>query len=173
LYGKRELLLQMHPFQGGGDMIKTVDFEHTTYNELPLKFEAGTPMIAQVIGLGTALDYLTSIGMEHIAAWELELLAYASDKLARLPGLTIIGTAREKCAIISFKVQGVHPLDIGTLLDLKGIAIRTGHHCAQPLMARYSIPAAARVSFAFYNTKAEIDYFIEALAEIIALLRGE
>lgn len=171
LYGKRELLLEMHPYQGGGDMIKTVTFDHTTYNELPLKFEAGTPMIAQVIGLGAALDYLTAIGMSHIEEWEQELLQYTTEKMTALPGLTIIGNAREKCGIISFKVQNIHPLDIGTLLDLKGIAIRTGHHCAQPLMEHYAVPAAARISLAFYNTKAEIDYFIQALTEIITLLR--
>src|SRR5262249_52734658 len=151
-----------------GDMIKKVTLTATTYNELPLKFEAGTPMIAEVIGLGAAIDYLNAIGMNYIQEWEEELLSYITDKLKTLPGLKIIGTARQKAAIISFKIEGTHPLDIGTMLDLKGVAIRTGHHCAQPLMEHYAIPAAARASLAFYNTKAEIDYFIDALAEIIA-----
>jgi cysteine desulfurase / selenocysteine lyase len=172
LYGKRELLLAMPPYQGGGDMIKHVTFAETTYNELPLKFEAGTPMIAEVLGLGSAIDYLSAIGMEQVNAWEHELLHYATDKIVKLPGLTIIGNAQNKGAIISFKVDGVHPLDIGTMLDLKGVAIRTGHHCAQPLMQQYAVPAAARASFGLYNTKEEIDYFISALSEIIVLLRG-
>lgn len=171
LYGKRELLLAMPPYQGGGDMIKQVSFAETTYNELPLKFEAGTPMIAEVLGLGSAIDYLSSIGMDQIAEWEHELLQYATEKIVKLPGLTIIGNAHKKGAIISFKVEGIHPLDIGTMLDLKGIAIRTGHHCAQPLMQQYSVPAAARASFGLYNTKNEIDCFISALSDIIALLR--
>lgn len=171
LYGKRELLLEMHPYQGGGDMIKTVTFDNTTYNELPLKFEAGTPMIAEVMGLGRALDYLSAIGMNEIEAYEQELLTYATEKLSALPEVTIIGTAKDKGAIISFKVAGIHPLDIGTMLDLKGIAIRTGHHCAQPIMAHYEVPAAARMSLAFYNTKDEIDYFITSLTEIIAMLK--
>lgn len=171
LYGRRELLMAMPPYQGGGDMIKQVSFAETTYNELPLKFEAGTPMIAEVLGLGSAIDYLTAIGMDQIAEREHALLVYATEKMTKLPGLTIIGTAQKKGAIISFKVEGIHPLDIGTLLDLKGIAIRTGHHCAQPLMQHYAVPAAARASFGLYNTENEIDCFISALSEIIALLR--
>lgn len=171
LYGKRDMLMAMPPYQGGGDMIKQVSFAETTYNELPLKFEAGTPMIADVLGLGSAIDYLSAIGMDQIESWEHELLQYATEKIEKLPGLTIIGNAEKKGAIISFKVEGIHPLDIGTMLDLKGIAIRTGHHCAQPLMQQYALPAAARASFGLYTTKEEIDHFIEALSEIIALLR--
>lgn len=171
LYGKSELLEQMPPYQGGGDMIKKVTLSKTTYNELPLKFEAGTPSVADVIGLGAAIEYLTSIGMENIESKEQELLEYATTRMKRLPGLQIIGNASHKGAIISFKIDGIHPLDIGTMLDLKGIAIRTGHHCAQPLMEHYAIPAAARASFAFYNTEEEIDYFVESLSEIISILR--
>lgn len=171
LYGKRELLSAMPPYQGGGDMIKHVSFGETTYNELPLKFEAGTPMIAEVLGLGAAVDYLSAIGMERIAERQHELLAYATERMVRIPGLTIIGNAREKSSIIGFKVEGVHPLDIGTMLDLRGIAIRTGHHCAQPLMQHYAIPAAARASFGLYTTEEEIDSFVLALNEIIGSLR--
>lgn len=171
LYGKKELLEQMPPYQGGGDMVKTVSFEKTTYNDIPLKFEAGTPMIAEVIGLGTAIDYVTSIGMASIQAYEHELLLYATDRLKAIPGLTIIGNAKNKGAILSFSVEGVHPLDIGTLLDLRGIAIRTGHHCAQPVSCRFKVVATARVSFAFYNTRAEVDRFIEMLNEVLDLLR--
>lgn len=171
LYGKRNLLMEMPPYQGGGDMIKVVSFKETTYNELPLKFEAGTPMIAEVLGLGSALDYLSSIGLDQISKWESELLHYAAEQMERIPEVTMIGTAQNKSAIISFKIDGIHPLDIGTMLDLKGIAIRTGHHCAQPLMQRYSMPASARISFGLYNTKQEIDLFIDALKSIIAMLK--
>lgn len=171
LYGKGELLEIMPPYQGGGDMIKTVSFSKTTYNDLPLKFEAGTPMIAEVLGLGAAIDYLTDIGMSEIEQWEHTLLLYATEKLQMIPGLSIIGNASKKGAIISFTVEGIHPLDIGTMLDLKGIAIRTGQHCAQPIIAHYDVPATARASMAFYNTKAEIDAFAKALHEVIALLR--
>lgn len=170
LYGKEELLNQMPPYQGGGDMIDHVSFEKTTFNVLPLKFEAGTPLIAEVLGLGAAIDYVNAIGLENIHNHEQELLRYATEKMQSIKGLHIIGHAREKAAIISFIVDGVHPLDIGTMLDLKGVAIRTGHHCAQPTMRRFCVPAMARVSFAVYNTKEEIDRFIVYLQEVIDLL---
>lgn len=172
LYGKEELLEAMPPYQGGGDMVETVDFSKSTYNTLPLKFEAGTPMIAQVMGLGAAIDYLTSIGLEQIHNWEQELLNYATHHLENIEGLRIIGTAPKKGAIISFVVDGIHPLDIGTMIDLQGIAIRTGHHCAQPAMRRFNVPGTARASFALYNTKEEIDHFIKALNKTIRRLHG-
>ncbi len=170
LYGKMELLEQMPPFLGGGDMIDQVSFEKTSYAKPPLKFEAGTPMIAEVIGLGSAIDYLNSIGMEKICQWEHELLEYATEKLAALPKLRIIGTAKEKGAIISFILDGIHHLDAGTLLDLKGIAIRTGHHCAQPAMRRFGVSGTARISFGLYNTKEEVDNFVGHLQNIIERL---
>lgn len=171
LYGKSELLEKMPPYQGGGDMIEKVTFEKTTYQVPPLKFEAGTPMFAEVIGLGTAIDYLTSIGMEAIQQWEEELLVYATESLSSIKNLKILGTASKKGAIISFLVEGIHPLDIGTMLDLKGVAIRTGHHCAQPAMRRFNVTATARASFYFYNTKEEIDQFILFLKDCIHLLK--
>lgn len=171
LYGKEELLNAMPPYQGGGDMIEEVTFEKTTYNQLPLKFEAGTPMIAQVIGLGIALDYLSAFGMDKIHLLEKELLLYATLQLKTIPNLQIIGTAKEKGAIISFVIQGIHPLDLGVLLDMQGIAVRTGHHCAQPLMKRFGIPGTVRVSFALYNKKEEIDTFVSSLRHIIEKLK--
>lgn len=171
LYGKEELLEQMPPYQGGGDMIEKVTFEKTTYNDLPLKFEAGTPMIAEVIGLGAAIDYVNHIGLGAIYDYENDLLEYANQKFASLEEVKIIGTASKKAAIISFVVDGIHPLDIGTFLDLKGIAVRTGTHCAQPVMDFFNVSAATRASFSFYNTKEEIDTFIEALKGIIKKLR--
>lgn len=171
LYGKAELLNQMPPYQGGGDMIECVTFEKTTYNVLPLKFEAGTPLIAEVIGLGAVVDYVTDIGLPAIQQWEHQLLAYATQRMQQVPGLRMIGTADQKGAIISFVIEGMHALDIGTLLDLKGVAIRTGHHCAQPVMNFFGVPAAARVSFAFYNTFEEIDQFIMALQDVVRLLK--
>jgi cysteine desulfurase/selenocysteine lyase len=171
LYGKKTLLDQMPPYQGGGDMIETVTFAKTTYNVLPLKFEAGTPLIAEVLGLGAAIDYITTIGLSSIYAWENELRDYATQQITEIGGLRIIGTATEKCALISFAVDKVHPLDIGTMLDLRGIAVRTGHLCAQPTMQRFSISATTRASFAFYNTKEEIDIFIAALQDIISTLQ--
>lgn len=171
LYGKEELLEKMPPCQGGGDMIETVTFEKTTYNTLPLKFEAGTPMIAEVMGLGAAIDYIEGIGRQNIHAREQELLAYASERLRAVPGIRIIGNAREKGAILSFVAEGAHPLDIGTLLDLKGICVRTGHHCAQPTMTRFGVTGTARASLAFYNTPAEVDYFIDSLQGALAQLR--
>jgi cysteine desulfurase/selenocysteine lyase len=166
LYGKADLLEAMPPYQGGGDMIRTVTFEKTTYNDLPYKFEAGTPDIAGGIGLGAAVDYLTRLGIDKIAAYEHELLLYATEALERIPGLHIVGTAREKAAVLSFVMQGIHPHDIGTVLDHQGIAVRTGHHCAQPVMDRYHIPATTRASLAFYNTPAEIDALVAGLYKV-------
>src|SRR3954453_7346498 len=166
LYGKAALLNSMSPYQGGGDMIKVVTFEKTTYNDLPYKFEAGTPDIAGGIGLGAALDYVTHIGMDKIAAWEHELLVYGTQALSGIPGLRIIGTAREKAAVLSFVIEGIHPHDIGTLLDRQGIAVRTGHHCAQPVMDFFNVPATTRASLAFYNTSGEIDALVAGLKKV-------
>ena len=166
LYGKTDLLNAMPPWQGGGDMIRTVTFEKTTYNDLPYKFEAGTPDIAGGIGLGAAVEYVNHIGIENIAAYEHELLLYGTEAVSQIPGLRIIGTAREKAAVISFVMEGIHPHDIGTVLDRMGIAVRTGHHCAQPVMDRYQIPATTRASFAFYNTTAEIDSLVAGLQKV-------
>lgn len=170
LYGKRELLESMPPYQGGGEMIKEVSFWGTTYNELPYKFEAGTPNIADVIAFGAALDYVQAIPSEALAAQEEALLAYATQKLQLIPGLRIVGTAPEKIAVISFVIDGVHPQDIGVLLDKFGIAIRTGHHCAQPLMQRYELVGTCRASFAFYNTFEEIDRFVLCLEKTLQML---
>lgn len=166
LYGKSKLLGAMPPYQGGGDMIRTVTFEKTTYNDVPYKFEAGTPNIAGGIGLGTALDYLTRLGLDKIAAYEHELLVYGTEALSGIPGLRIIGTAREKAAVLSFVMEGIHPHDIGTVLDRLGIAVRTGHHCAQPVMDWFHIPATTRASLAFYNTTAEIDALANGLRKV-------
>lgn len=163
LYGREALLEAMPPWQGGGDMILTVSFDKTTYNQLPWKFEAGTPHIAGVIGLGAALRYLNSLGMDNIAAYEQGLLDYATEQLRQINGLRIIGTASHKAAVVSFVVDGIHPHDLGTILDTEGVAIRTGHHCAMPVMSFYGIPATARASFAFYNTFSEVDRLVAAL----------
>jgi cysteine desulfurase/selenocysteine lyase len=163
LWGRESLLEAMPPWQGGGDMILAVSFERTVYNGLPYKFEAGTPHIAGAIGLGAAVDYLESLGLERIAAAEHNLLVYATQRLADVPGLTIVGTAPEKAAVMSFTVDGVHPHDLGTILDHEGVAIRTGHHCAMPVMDFFGVPATARASFAFYNTRAEVDRLVDAL----------
>ncbi|MEY3917671.1 MAG: hypothetical protein RLZZ132_6 [Bacteroidota bacterium] len=171
LYGKRELLEAMPPYQGGGEMIKEVSFNGTTYNEIPYKFEAGTPNIADVIAFGAALDYVQAIPSEALAAQEEALLAYATEKLQSIPGLKIVGTAPEKIAVISFVVDGVHPQDIGVLLDKFGIAIRTGHHCAQPLMQRYELVGTCRASFSFYNTFEEIDRFVLCLEKTLQMLQ--
>ena len=171
LYGKADLLNAMPPYQGGGDMIETVTFENTTYNVLPLKFEAGTPMIAEVMGLGAAIDYILSIGLEAVQEWEHELLIYATEKLQDIPKLKIIGQSKEKGALISFVVEGIHSLDLGSFLDLKGIALRTGHHCAQPVMRFFNVSTTVRASFACYNTKEEIDYFAESLESIVRKLQ--
>jgi len=166
LYGKARLLNAMPPYQGGGDMIKSVTFEKTVYADLPHKFEAGTPNIAGGIGLGAAFDYVTRLGLDNIAAYEHELLLYGTEALSRIPGLRIIGTAREKAAVLSFVIDGIHPHDIGTVLDRQGIAVRTGHHCAQPVMDRFGVPATTRASLAFYNTFAEIDALAAGLAKV-------
>lgn len=167
LYGKAELLERMNPFMGGGDMIRSVTFERTIYAGLPNKFEAGTPAIASQIGLGAAIDYLNSIDRAAAYAYEQELLRYATERLSKIEGVRIIGTAREKASVISFTVENVHPHDIGTILDQEGIAIRAGHHCAQPVMQHFKIPATARASFAFYNTKEEVDRLAAAIEKVI------
>ena len=157
LYGREDLLDRMPPYQGGGDMIRSVTFEKTTYNELPYKFEAGTPHVSGAIGLGAALDYLSGLGIDQVTAHEHDLLAYGAGLLASIPGLRLIGTAREKVGVLSFVLEGIHPHDAGTVLDRLGIAVRTGHHCAQPVMARFGVPATTRASLALYNTKSELD----------------
>jgi cysteine desulfurase / selenocysteine lyase len=166
LYGKTERLEQMPPWQGGGDMIKTVTFAKTVYNDLPYKFEAGTPHIAGAIGLGVALEYVEGLGLEQIAAYEHELLAYGTQALSALPGVRLIGTAREKASVLSFVVEGVHAHDVGTILDREGIAVRTGHHCAMPVMERFGVPATTRASLALYNTRAEIDALVQGLRQV-------
>jgi len=169
VYGKAELLEKMNPFQGGGDMIRTVTFEKTTYAELPNKMEAGTPAIASQIGLGAAIDYLNSIGREQAAAYESELLRYATERVSTIEGVRIIGTAKHKASVLSFVIDGIHPHDIGTILDQEGIAVRAGHHCAQPVMQRFNVPATARASFAFYNTKEEIDVLARTIEKVIEI----
>ncbi len=166
LYGKAALLEKMQPFKGGGDMILSVTFERTTYAPIPAKFEAGTPPIGEAITLGAAIDYLTGIGIERIAAHETDLLDYATDRFNRMPGVRLIGTAEKKAAVLSFAVEGVHPHDVGSLLNDDGVAIRTGHHCAQPVMQRFKVPATCRASFAFYNTTAEVDALVESLGRV-------
>jgi cysteine desulfurase / selenocysteine lyase len=166
LYGKAALLEAMPPFQGGGDMILSVTFEKTTYNKIPHKFEAGTPDIAGAIGLGAAIDYLETIGHEAREAHERDLLDHATRSLSRIPGLTIVGTAPEKASVVSFTLDGIHPHDIGTILDKEGIAIRAGHHCTQPLMDRFGVPATARASLAFYNTRDEIDALVSGIQRV-------
>ena len=167
LYGKASLLNDMPPFQGGGDMIKSVTIEKTLYNDLPYKFEAGTPNIAGAIGLGAAVDYITDIGLERISAYENELLEYGADCLDSIGGLRVVGTAPNKAAILSFVMDQAHPHDIGTILDSQGIAIRTGHHCTQPLMDRFGIPATARASMSFYNTRDELDVLVKGIDRVI------
>lgn len=167
IYGKKEWLEKMNPYQGGGSMIRTVSFDKTTYAGLPEKFEAGTPAIASQIGLGAAIDYLNSIDLDAAFAWEHELLEYATEKLSAIEGVTIIGTAKEKASVLAFTIEGVHPHDIGTILDQQGIAVRAGHHCAQPVMQFFEIPATARASFAFYNTKEEVDTLVRAIEKVI------
>jgi cysteine desulfurase/selenocysteine lyase len=166
LYGRAALLENMQPFKGGGDMILSVTFEKTIYNTIPHKFEAGTPPIAAAIGLGAAVDYLSEIGMDAIAAHELALLKYASEQINSMPGVRIIGTAEHKAAVLSFAVDGVHPHDIGTLLNQEGVAVRTGHHCAQPVMQRLHVPATSRASFAFYNSMDEVDALIAGIRTV-------
>lgn len=167
LYGKRYLLEQMKPYQGGGDMIRSVTFQKTTYNDLPYKFEAGTPNIEGAIGLMASIEYLNGIGIDQIASYENELLNYATEKISQIPQVKIIGTAKEKGPIISFVLENIHPHDIGTILDYEGIALRTGHHCTQPVMEHFKIPATTRASFSFYNTKEEIDLLIQGIQKVI------
>jgi cysteine desulfurase / selenocysteine lyase len=169
IYGKAAVLERMNPFQGGGDMIKSVTFEKTTYAELPNKLEAGTPAIASQIGLGAAIDYLNSIDRVAAEAHEAELLSYATERLAAIEGVRIIGTAKEKISVLSFVIDDIHPHDIGTILDQEGIAVRAGHHCAQPVMQRFKVPATARASFAFYNTKEEVDVLARTVERVIEI----
>lgn len=166
LYGKAEWLDKLPPYQGGGDMIESVSFEQTTWNELPHKFEAGTPNIAGGIGLGATVEYLNTVGMDAINYYEYELLTYATEKLSETPGVQLVGTAADKASVLSFLIKGVHPYDAGTILDRLGIAVRTGHHCTQPLMRRFGIPGTVRASLAFYNTKAEIDALVEGIGRV-------
>ena len=170
LYGRAELLEKMNPFLGGGSMIRTVAFERSTYAAIPDKFEAGTPAIASAIGLGAAIDYLNGIDREAAHAHEQELLRYATERLSAVEGVRIIGTAREKASVLAFVIEGIHPHDIGTILDHEGVAIRAGHHCAQPVMQHFNVPATARASFAFYNTKEEVDILIEAVGQVVEVL---
>jgi len=167
LYGKKELLEKMKPYQGGGDMIKSVTFEKTIYNDIPNRFEAGTPNISGAIALGKAIEYITQIGIRNIAEYENDLLNYATSKLKEINEIKIIGEAKEKAGVISFVIEGIHPHDIGTIMDSHGIAIRAGHHCTQPVMDFYNIPATARASFAIYNDKNDIDKLIEAIRKCI------
>jgi cysteine desulfurase/selenocysteine lyase len=171
LYGRESLLEAMPPWQGGGDMILSVTFEKTTYNALPYKFEAGTPNIEGVIGLAAALEYVASLGLDNIAAHEQDLLHYATRKLQEIEGVRLIGTAKEKASVISFVVEGIHPHDIGTILDQEGIAIRTGHHCAQPLMMRFNVPATGRASFGLYNRREEADQLAAGIRKVIEVFR--
>jgi cysteine desulfurase/selenocysteine lyase len=171
LFGKRERLEAMPPYQGGGDMIRTVTFQETTWNELPYKFEAGTPNVAGAVGLGAAIDYLSGLDMAAVATHEQDLLAYGTEALLDVAGLRIIGTARHKASVISFVMDGTHPHDIGTILDHEGVAVRTGHHCTMPVMERYGVPATARASFALYNTRTEIDRLVAGLHMVSELFR--
>jgi cysteine desulfurase/selenocysteine lyase len=169
VFGKAALLEKMNPFQGGGDMIKSVTFEKTIYGDLPNKFEAGTPAIASQIGLGAAIDYLSSMDREQAAAHEQELLRYATEKITAIEGVRVIGTAHEKTSVLSFVIDDIHPHDIGTILDQEGIAVRAGHHCAQPVMQRFNVPATARASFAFYNTKEEVDVLARTIERVVEI----
>ncbi|HWW52013.1 MAG TPA: aminotransferase class V-fold PLP-dependent enzyme, partial [Verrucomicrobiae bacterium] len=166
LYGKSALLDRMPPYQGGGDMISSVTFEKTIYNKLPYKFEAGTPDIAGAIALGAAIQYLTGLGIENVAAHEHELLAYATERVSAIPGVRLIGTAKDRAAVLSFVLEGIHPHDVGTVLDQEGIAIRTGHHCSQPVMRRFDIPATARASFALYNNREDIHALVRGIEKV-------
>jgi cysteine desulfurase/selenocysteine lyase len=166
LYGKSALLDAMPPYQGGGDMISSVTFEKTIYNKLPYKFEAGTPDIAGAIALGAAIQYLSGLGMENVAAHGQELLAYGTEAVSAIPGVRLVGTAKQKTGVLSFVMEGVHPHDIGTVLDQEGIAIRTGHHCSQPVMQRFDIPATARASFAVYNSTEDVDALVRGIEKV-------
>lgn len=171
MYGREEMLNELPPYQGGGEMIETVTFERTTYNQLPFKFEAGTPSVGDVLGLGRAIDFMQEVGIANIAAIEADLLAYATERLSALPGIRFFGTAPHKAAVLSFLVGDAHPYDVGTLLDQLGIAVRTGHHCTQPVMDRYHIPGTVRASFAAYNTREEVDALFNALTRILPMLQ--
>jgi cysteine desulfurase/selenocysteine lyase len=166
LYGRREWLEAMPPWQAGGDMIRSVTFEKSTYNEIPYRFEAGTPHIAGAIAFAATLDYLEGIGMDRIAAWERELLAHAMRRLGAVPGLRVLGRPRERAGVVSFVMDGIHPHDVGTVLDDEGIAVRTGHHCAQPVMARFGVPATTRASFALYNTHEDVEALARGLERV-------
>jgi cysteine desulfurase/selenocysteine lyase len=170
LYGKAALLEAMPPYQGGGDMIASVTFEKTIYNKLPYKFEAGTPNIADTIALGAAIEYLEGLGLGEIERHEHDVLAYATKSVEKIPGLTIVGTAKEKAGVLSFTMDNIHPHDIGTILDREGIAVRTGHHCAQPVMQRFGIPATVRASFGLYNTRHEVDVLIDGIHKVAEVL---
>ncbi len=167
LYGKKKYLNEIPPYQGGGDMILSVSFEKTIYNELPYKFEAGTPNIAGAIGLGEAIRYVSELGIRNIAEYEKELLDYATEQVSAIPGVNIIGTADKKASVLSFVMEAAHPHDVGTMMDMDGVAIRTGHHCTEPVMRRFEVPATSRASFSFYNTKEEIDVLVKSIAKII------
>lgn len=171
LYGREDALGDIPPYQGGGEMISTVSFEHTTYNELPFRFEAGTPSVGDVLGLGAAIDFMLDAGIDAIAAHEADLLAYATERISAVPGIRLFGTAPHKAAVLSFLVGDAHPYDVGTLLDQLGVAVRTGHHCTQPIMDRYGIPGTVRASFAVYNTRSEVDAFVAALERIMPMLQ--
>ena len=171
LYGKLDLLEELPPWQGGGEMIKSVTFEETTYNDLPHKFEAGTPNIAGAIGLGAAVDYVNALGFDNIAAYESKLLSYATEAISAIPGVRLIGTAPDKAAVLSFVVDSIHPHDVGTILDGEGIAVRTGHHCAQPVMERFGVPATVRASMVFYNTLEEIDALVAGIHKAVEVFR--
>lgn len=171
LYGREDVLGDIPPYHGGGEMISTVSFEHTTYNELPFRFEAGTPSVGDVLGLGAAIDFMLDAGIDAIAAHEADLLAYATERISAVPGIRLFGTAPHKAAVLSFLVGDAHPYDVGTLLDQLGVAVRTGHHCTQPIMDRYGIPGTVRASFAVYNTRSEVDAFVAALERIMPMLQ--
>ena len=171
LYGRMEHLESMEPWQGGGDMILAVTFEKTTWNAVPYRFEAGTPNIADTIAMGVGLDYVRTLGLDRVAACEHDLLAYATDRVSSIPGVRIFGNAPEKSSILSFAVEGVHPHDVGTILDSEGVAVRTGHHCTMPVMARFDVPAMARASLAFYNNRADIDALARGIEKVREVFR--
>jgi cysteine desulfurase/selenocysteine lyase len=171
LYGKADLLEAMPPYKGGGDMIRTVSFEETVYADVPLKFEAGTPNIADTIAMGTALDYLQGLGLDRVAAYEKELLAYATEAVSQIPGIRLIGTAREKTSILSFVMDGAHAHDVGTILDGHGVAVRTGHHCTQPVMKRFGVAATTRASLALYNNRTDVDALVSGLHRVAEIFK--
>jgi cysteine desulfurase/selenocysteine lyase len=172
LYGREELLERMPPWQGGGDMISTVTFAESTWADLPAKFEAGTPNIAGVVGLGAAIDWVADLGLDVVGSYERELLEYATAQVSSVPGVRVVGTARERASILSFAVEGIHPHDVGQVLDAEGIAIRAGHHCAQPVMAHFGVAATARASFAVYNTRDEVDALVRGIHRVKQVFGG-